>query len=348
MKDIDAPDDADLLIDESLVLQEEDNAYFYLPAKDSLTTEQLQKFEAANEVVDDYFDFRDTGIFVDSTAVELAVADTRFLTDAFIVTSKQKGYQCPTSVNVFSIKSELCEMQYLRDLSGLTSLRAHLAIKNNDIADAVESMAAVNRFAYLHQEGGNTVLEYLVSLSMWRQLKKPNSELITALSSATSSSATTTNQIGYLVDTVKQSRADHKVAGDALRYEYMSNKNDILGEVHREFAVSESYFWQPNRTLHEYASLQREVINYVESPCGEGGELISNIDFIEKNMKTFGPSDLVKPNIVGKIVHSSSGGQVINIKDKGCEAESSHDEFIAVLEDWLSLRECFWYNRLNR
>jgi len=314
-QDLKTVDDADLIPEPVVLLMEDDNAYYVLPVIAELSELERVMVEEAVAVAAGR----------SSSSAQQAVNNTMFLTDAFITASKKKGYQCPTSVNRYSMNVELCSLNDLRNLAELTVLRAEVALAAGDIIDATESSLAIVRMAYYQSNSATTMIEQLVAMAMYNAAF-PVLERIAVVADETEDIAITLTEYRLTLATLVR----------AYRVEYMQFKGLVIATSEGtssgiDVPAPVGYGWHPNRTQQQYADFYRRVLEGTKIPCEEMSEEFDlELDARVAALSDVSPLMPLKPNAIGNMLIAVTIGSTNNIKQNTCEAER---KYVSLIED---------------
>ena len=331
--------DSDLILEPVKLLSQADNAHYYLPDIDTLDDIKTEQYQSALDIARAV---SNEGLNIDQA--KIAVKETQTLTDAFITASKQKGYQCPTSVNKHDFDTVLCSLNDIRDLGMLTTLRAKVALSEGNVEDAAESSLAVVKMARHMEETHQTLIEYLVAVTLYDMAAEPLRELASLYNvqySSTTQRATSSSGINdvpnIILLAIQDTSPGHTNLSTSYRGEYLALKNRFMDQsiLKNEFNVElkESYLWHPNRTTNFIADLTRKQIMYANLECGEGKELAIEMSNEIEALRMIEPIDYVKPNILGRILLSVSAASLTDARNKACLVEQQYEELEAEFEN---------------
>ena len=339
--------DSDLILEPAQLLSQADNAHYYLPDIDTLDDTKAEQYESA---LDTARAVSNEELSIDQA--KLAVNETKAFTDTFITASKQKGYQCPTSVNKHSFDTILCSLNDIRNLGMLTTLRAEVALSEGDVEDAMESSLAVVKMAHHMEESHQTLIEYLVAIALYGMAAEPLGEiahLYNIQNASTTQIATSSSRINDVPNTIllaiQNYSPDHTNLSTSHKAEYMTYKNSFMDQsiLKNEFGVElkESYLWQPSRTTSFMANLARKQIKHANLECGEGKEMAAEMSNEIEALRMIEPIDYVKPNILGRVLLSVSAASLTSARDKVCTAEQQYEELETEFENIVLSRSSF-------
>lgn len=245
------------------------------------------------------------------------------LTNAFIAASQKTGYQCPTLVNNHVFDAESCSLNNIRDLAELTAERATATLSFGETADAVESALSIVRMAHLLAVSEGPIIEELVAMRLYDL----GLEALTLISESPQLSSEDRAKIVDVLETTKPNRTN---LFNAYRSEYMQRKDAIhkistgdaqsLPGYDRDSAPS-NYALHPNRTTDELAELFRLQITGADE---EGLEKV-------KELTTFSPFTIIKPNGIGKVFLSVTVGSMTGASDKYTDLETKYEDLLESL-----------------
>ncbi|MEK7639004.1 MAG: hypothetical protein AAB388_02470 [Patescibacteria group bacterium] len=331
IRDYRTVNDSDLILKPAPLLSQDDNAHFYLPDTETFSDTGKAEFESAFETLRSV---ENDGL----SAIEAkpSIVQTRNLTDAFILASKQKGYQCPVSINTFRTDAELCRLKDLRDLGALTALRSKVSFLEGDITDASESVLAVVRMAHFIEISGQSTIEYLVALSLYTMAAEPLNDIArhyesyNSHTSSTASSATSGIAPSGIFSALVNHSPDRANLIAVHKAEYMSYKNafinpavlkDVFGAE-----VKESYFWQPNRTTDIMAEVTRELIDETNLNCEEETAWAAKVGELVYEANPESIEYYIRPNFLGRLLLSTVVGGITDTRDRMCTIEQTYGE----------------------
>lgn len=309
-------DDTDLLLVEVSALAQSDNIYYRLPVVDDLTAEQERALEVVRQVDES-----------STLEIQQAVAATRGLTDQFIAATALPGYQCPSTVNNYSYRAELCALGDIRQLADLTRLRALYAIEVGDTQDALNSSVAIMTMADKLTEYDKSMIVQLVSIALYGIALEPLTEL---------SPLVTSSQKTALQQVVEASGPDPSRLADAARAEYMMTQSmifDVADGTAAEFLGSDQvpgpYSFHPNRTLGKFSEFFRTAVAIYELPCDAPAAVplleVKN-EVVDEAVNTSPFTMTIFPNNAGARLYSVVLGSFADAYRSQCQHEQAYQE----------------------
>lgn len=330
VQDLPAVNDANLVVTERFEeIPQHENAYYILPDLNSFPTEKRRQIVHALDVHQQYIN----GGEVDDVDLYRTVEETRFVSDAFLVAAKKKGYQCPEALNVYAYDEKLCSLSELREYAHVTELRVYAELRNENYEEALRIIEALVNFGHMLEETEPAPLvQYLVSSSVSLIAYQASHELLDALENTEGEEVEVIRT--DLLNTLKLNVPNkNENLVDSLRYTYTDTKNSLGGELS---SAKTNYLWHPNRTMQTFADVWLLTVRFTETPCGEGEELRQNltekINAQKKDASSF-TRLLFRPNVIGNNIASMILTPLTPVKDRACKLESDYTLLLKRLEE---------------
>lgn len=234
--------------------------------------------------------------------------------------ARQTHYQCPISINNFSMQAELCELNLLRDYAELMKFAALTEAWNGNNTLALEyAMAPIKVGSVMVQSDNVTIIEYLVGLASM------NIGLDT-LNILADQQNTTLNERDS--QTLKGLMIPDDALSTPLKREYLGFRT----AVDETLVLNQNYFYHPNRTRNELFEFMSKVISNSSGACSnkpESGRTEADIEMdnyiINVRSEAFNPT---KPNMIGKMYVSVVLASLSGVKDKQCGVNNEITEYI--------------------
>ncbi len=325
--------DADLVLQPVVLLPQGDNAHYFIPDKSTLSAAQLEIYDTANLYVAQYVGTnkeRGENSFVNFNNPEaiVIVNQTKFLTDALILASTKKGYQCPKSVNIYSmLESDICPIGSIRGAAYLTVLRANVEADTGNVDTAIETALSVVRMGHLIADAEQSFLiEHLVGAAVME------AGLASLERTLTQGDTISPERIITTLAALEELKINNDSVVNTLRREYM----DLKG-LYETFASSSGYFYQHNKTVNQAAIVFRNAVTANAKGCNadtsqeaiEGERMI--IELFES--KTEWP--LISPNFLGKLLNSTVLASLTTFNQRACGINEFNEQIQTLLENKL-------------
>ncbi|MFT7507766.1 MAG: hypothetical protein ACI92I_000934 [Acidimicrobiales bacterium] len=283
--------DSDLILQPVEVLSEFNNAHYSLPDIDNLSVQELENYKSALTFARE-LDESDAN---SPEAISL-VNQTRGLTDSFIAASYKQGYQCPTTVNNYSVNARYCNLNYHRSFATLTTLRTAVEADTGNSDQAIETAMSVIRMgSFMGNYKQSELLEYFTGIAM---MKTGFESLERTLNNSTS----TSNQaIISAISELEQLKVSDTAFANSLRKQYMTMK-----DASKTLAPFNNYLYQHNKTLNDMAESFRIQIPLTSLGCDT--DTTVQKEEVEQHINqarlVYTPWSIVSPNIIGKTLSS--------------------------------------------
>lgn len=300
--------DADLLLPQLEVLSEEDNAYFFIPTVDTLSSEEQSSLDLALE----YYRTLEQGNEVDIIEVSSVFESLSHIADRFIETSKVQGYQCPLTVNtVYSLESEYCNPSVFRSIASVVALRSYVELAQGNIDTALEHAYASAQLGKLVSAEQPDLIEHFVGLA----LVKIGLESIGRIENYAGSTLSEDLVLSILHE-LEQHEFDGSSLENSLKREYLATKETILS-----IGESRGYLWHRNSTINDFAELARQNIMIAKTNCNDSLEQKIEVleARLEKERQTPVWWTLIKPNAIGSILKEVLSTALGGVRVRECE-----------------------------
>jgi len=311
--------DSDIVLQPVELLPESDNAHYSIPNIENLSASERQTFDVALAYTKAFNEVNSS-----STEAINFVNATKNLTDSYIAASTKIDYQCPTTVNNYTINAQTCNLNGIRDLALLTAFRARVEADTGNLEQAISTAVSVVKLGSLI---GNTdhplLLEYLVGIAVMNIG-------LESLERHLGESASTSNEASLAVlSELNESRINDTAYAQSLRREYMSHKDST-----KSFAAFGSYFYQHNKTVNQQAEFFRK--SAAVSSLGCSADKSQEQQEIERLVQeiTESPSKLpiISPNFIGKTLNSVIFASLNIIDLKGCDVNEYNERIQKLLK----------------
>ncbi len=330
--------DSDLLQLTVIPLPAEENAYSFLPTKESMSSKEITALERAVDYYREVGSDSSHTIPASSSLIleeaKLAATGTENLVAAFVEASTKIVYQCPTSLNSFHYDKKLCALNTIRDLASLVALHNLIATLEGNDERAVKLSLAILKMGKLMSDTEHpTLVDYLVarallgigtnSLYIWLDhTTSPSPELLRSV---------TDNMPNYTLELSAITRAyrtEYMILRTSLLTDPLESQGLNLPDELILFPGKATYMYLPNKTTNEVADYYRSFLTLTEAPCSTDVSyqeeiLVAQIQFTSSEYLA-GP---LTPNLTGKTLLAVYLASFNDVKNTRCE----HNEKIEIL-----------------
>lgn len=292
-------DDSSLQLNMAETISDSDNLYITLT---SLGTELPEAAEAAKEFVSEY-----PANWDQSTANQL-LPELQPNINAY-TTATQQEYQCPTSINNFTIDAEMCELNLLRDYAQMMQFAALAEAKRGNATTAQEYATAPIEVGLIMMQSDNvTLIEYLVGLA---SLNIGLDTLEILLEENILSRAIAREQLTGVYVPTESLRTP-------MQREYLGMKLALEDNLD----LPQTYLYHPNRTRNELFTFMTQVAESSVRSCSTDNSVPSTdtklIDYVENvRNNALNPT---RPNMIGNMYLSVVIASLSGVRNNVCEA----------------------------
>ena len=315
-------DDEDLIPEPVSEVPAAENAYTVLGGESSRSEAELAALERANEVAgrltvfDEYAvsDSPSHGTGEEPTPatfaeVQAVVRDTDTLAADVLTAAEYPHYQCPKELEA---DNEICDINYLRDLSVLTSVHAYYYAEIGQLERATEfALASIELGAQQITSRPLDTFDYVIGLWAYQRglttlhyMEDIHGAVVPDLSSFTISNDAE-------VETIQR---EYVAARSEVRSLQESSAPHWFGDVIR----ANRYWYQENRTIDQLASLAREQIKVTTTSCTDSVPANQLLTKIQSNYPE-GVLDIIRPNVMGQMaVYTWTASLASQQRDRRC------------------------------
>ena len=301
-------DDSSLQLDPAAVLAPEENLYVTVT---DLGTELPGSAQEAKQLVDGYpaeWDQTEANRLLGTLAPQAA---------AYLAATEQQ-YQCPTSVNDFSMDADFCELNLLRDYAEVAQFAAITEARRGNSALAQEyAMAPIKVGKAMVESDNVSTIEYLAGLASM------NIGLDT-LAILEEQGVLGSAAIAQLLESAT-------IPTETLRTPLQREYLGMRLTLEESLDIPQSYIYHPNRTRNEYytfmsAAVQngtREcVVTASDTQSAADQEMITYLE--DQRAKAFNPA---RPNIIGNIFLTVVLSSLSGVQNNVCEINERVAEY---------------------
>ena len=317
--------DQDLLLEPVALLAPEDNVYYALPDMENVSEHTQEAIDTSLRIMRE----EDTIINTSDPMIQSLVEETKELTDAFLVAAERTGYQCPTSINNYSLEAELCSsLSNIQTLALLTSLRAQVETETTTVDEALLTATNIIQFGthFTHAEQPQ-LIEYLVGMAVQGIGMNALEQILLVENVPSHNTITTVNAA------LERAKVSHASFADIFKLEYTLHRktSEVLAE-------NSNYFYQHNRTMNKLALNTRYQIAAVSKGCDAdtSAEEAAVEEMLENTLSVQNISSFIQPNFIGKVLFSVIGTSITNLNDSTCELNERNQELQAQLQSKIS------------
>jgi len=224
-------------------------------------------------------------------------------------TATKQEYQCPTSINNFSIEAQSCELNLLRDYAQMMQFAAITeAGRGNVITAENYAMAPVEVGLTILQSTNVTLPEYAVGLA--------------SLTIGLETIETLLEEDLLSPVTVEQQLADVSVPTESLRTPLQREYLALRITLDKNFSSSQSYFYHPNRTKNKLFTFMSQVIEDGTATCRAREPDISLTQELTNYVESLQTNALnpARPNMIGTMYLSKTLAPLNKMRENVCKA----------------------------
>lgn len=303
-------DDAALRLEQVDLVADSQNLY----ATIMTMPDEIRLKDERNQLLESYPDSWN------QTAANNILNDLNLYKMTYEAAARQTHYQCPTSINNFSMQAELCELNLLRDYAELMKFAAFTEVRNGNNTLALEyAMTPIKVGSVMIQSDNVTIIEYLVGLASM------NIGLDT-LNILVEQQNLTLNERDS--QTLKSLMIPDDALSTPLKREYLGFRTAI----DETLVLNQNYLYHPNRTRNELFKFMSKVISNSSGTCSnepESERTQADIEMdnyiVNVRNEAFNPT---KPNMIGKMYMSVVLASLSGVKDKQCEVNNEITKYI--------------------
>lgn len=236
--------------------------------------------------------------------------------DAYTTATKQE-YQCPMSVNNFTLEAELCELNLIRDYAQIMQFVAlHEATRGNSVLAQTYATAPITVGLTMLESDNVTLIEYLVGLA--------------SINIGLDTLETLNNENALNQTAIRQQLAGTSIPTDSLRTPIQREYLLFRTALDDTLDLPQSYVYHPNRTRNELFTFMSRVAESSTANCATDNptssvdtELIEYVERVRSN--AFNPT---RPNIVGNMYLSVVLASSYSVSDNVCEVNERINSLI--------------------
>jgi len=274
-------DDSPLRLQTVEPLAAEDNLYMTLTSAGS---ELPTAAKEANTLVDEYPSQWDQ-----ITANQL-LQRLQPNVNSYVLASDQE-YQCPSSVNNFSLEAEMCSLNLLLDYAYIMKFAAITEANRGNITLAQEyALAAINSGLALVQSDNVTMVEYLVGLA--------------AINIGLDTIEVLEQEDMLNRDAISTLLADISIPTETLRTPLQREYLGLRIALEEHVNLPQTYFYHPNRTRNELYIFMNTISSNSINDCDSNEACFAfNEELIRyvENIQAKGSNPNFYPNRVGNM-----------------------------------------------
>ncbi|MEX0930401.1 MAG: hypothetical protein WDZ79_01840 [Candidatus Paceibacterota bacterium] len=155
--------DSDLVLPEAEILAEDENAYYTFPKRSELSPAQQEAF---SQILKQHKALDGPDVF-NMQEAEIGLETLEPIIARFIEASEKPSYQCPTSINSFTLDTTLCKLNHIRDTGLVLSVHSYVMARQENSETALESALAVVRFGHTMSTAEQPeYIDHLVSMAL--------------------------------------------------------------------------------------------------------------------------------------------------------------------------------------
>lgn len=307
-------DDADLVPAPVSEVSADENAYSVLGDESSRSEAELAALERASDVarrldaLDEYSLSRSSSREAESKPatfkeVEAVVRDTDALAADVLTAAEYPYYQCPAELGG---PDEICELNYLRDLSDLAYVHAYYYVEIGQFDQAIDFALVPLKLGQqqITSRPARTI-DYVVGLRFYKQ----GLTLLAYLADAHGEAVPDLTEYAIAADSYTES----------LQWEYVFMRDVIVDSP--RFGDKNRYWVQTNRTIQDLAVYIRTMSEILSSPCDEHEKLIPLLESRDDVVENLGMS-LVRQNFLGRMFLRVPTASISTVGAERCQINS--------------------------
>lgn len=228
--------------------------------------------------------------------------------DAYMTGANQE-YQCPTSVNDFSMDIELCKLNLLRDYAQLMQFAALTeAERGNPVLAQTYAVASIEVGLTILESDNVTLIEYLVGLA--------------SLNIGLDTLETLMEENVLNRTTVRQQLTEVSIPIESLRTPMQREYLGMRLALEDNLDLPQTYLYHPNRTRNELFTFMTHVAESSVESCPPDNSIPSTdmglIGYVEKvRSNALNPT---RPNMIGNMYLSVVIASLGDVRNNVCEA----------------------------
>jgi len=227
--------------------------------------------------------------------------------NAYVIATEQ-AYQCPGSVNDFSMETKMCSLNLLRDYANVMKFAAITEAERGNVGLAQEyALAAINNGLTIIKSHNVTLIEYLVGLA--------------SINIGLETLETLEKQGLLNQTTITRLLKDISIPTTTLRSPLQREYLGLRIAIDEWLDLPQTYFNHPNRTRNELFTFMSRLIDYNTARCDASANTTSQANIvlleymtsIQKN--AFNPT---RPNMIGNMYLYAVLSSLSGVRDNVC------------------------------